>query len=464
MKKHIFIFTVSLLLAAPAFAQRRAASVQNSDRLVTVSDSVSFAIGFLAAKGLTDEYPEVKNEIDLPVFLRAFEQGLGGGTGWLDEEKLESYVEAYFDAKRKTLYQANIEAGERFLAENRLDPEVYETASGLQYRIVEPGRNANERPRPYDDMHITYTGTTLDGKVFARGGDEYSYPASEIDGLSEGTQLMSPGAKYIFYIPAGLAYGEDGNDDEEDGPVPPYSVVIYEVYMNSMTRDHSYYDEDEDTQVDMDTWSAESEESGPQDDSQPLVFPAGDYTATTLPNRNRSVSIDGLDRDEIVKMYETEGFTVATTQERVIVLDSEGFEILHNMLDEDSNSYDSYYLTEYRADDGTGPVFLVLDFGFEGGSYYGSMLYVIENGRFHQTDKYLALINDEGNDERLTPILSLHRGSDGVEFRFDSDDLRYDPIGNTLSVAGEDFWYVYRNGQITEAGPATTLSRFRNRE
>ena len=458
MKRPIIILAVSLLLTAPSFAQRRMVSGPNSNGLATTSDSISFALGYGMGRALKKEYPELKDEVNFSVYLRAFEQAISGGSDWLDQEKLESYVEAYFDAKRKALYRVNIEAGERFLAENRLDPGVAETASGLQYRIVEPGRDPNERPRPYDDMHITYTGTTLDGEVFASGEDEYSYPASEIDGLEEGTQLMSPGAKYIFYIPSELAYGEEG-----EGALKPWSVAVYEVYMNSMTRDHDYYDEAEDAEIDMATWSAENdEESGPQDDSQPRVFPAGDYTATTLPNRGASV--DGLDGDEIVKSYAVEGFTVATTEERVIVLDGEGREILRNILDEESNSYDSYYLTEYRAADGTGPIFLVLDFGFDGGSYYGSMLYTIENGVFRQIDKYLALVNDEGDNERLTPILSLHRNGNAVDLRFDSDDLRFDPIGNTLSVAGEDFWYVYRDGQITEAGPATALSRFRNRE
>jgi FKBP-type peptidyl-prolyl cis-trans isomerase len=455
MNKHVFILAASLLLTVPALAQRRTASDQSADRLTTGPDSLSFALGYLTGKELIDEYPELMGEIDFAVFQHAFEQKLNGQADWLDDEKINSYIEEYFDAKRKALYQANIEAGERFLAQNRLDPVVTETASGLQYRIVTPGRDENERPRPYDDIHITYTGKTLDGEVFTSGDDEYSYPASENDGLEEGLQLMSPGAKYIFYIPSELAFGEEG-----EGGLKPYSVAIYEVEMDSMTRDHEYYDEEEDAVVDIASWS---EENGLSDDTRAHVRPAGDYTATQLEDCHLSISVNGYDSGDIVKTYRVEGFTLATTEDKAIVLDADGREVFRGTLDEESNSYDSYYLTEFRAGDGAGPLFLVLDFGFDGGSYYGSMLYTIENDEFRQTDKYLALVNNEGGSERLSPILSLQRSDEGVEFRAASTELNYDPISDTQSVSGEDLWYVYRNGQITEAGPYTTLNRFRNR-
>jgi len=460
MKKQLIILTLALACVAPAAAQRSGTSAQSGNRLAGSRDSLSFSLGYLLGSRLASEHPEGVGEIDFTVFQRAFQEAIGGGSDWIDRNKIEQYVDKYYAARRRALYAGNIEAGERFLAENGNDPEVFVTPSGLQYRIVSPGRDAGDRPRPYDDMHITYTGKLLDGTVFVSGDNEYSYPASEdADGMTEGTQLMSPGARYIFYIPADLAFG-DGGREFGDGYVPPHSVVIYEVYMNSMERDHGYYDEDEDTEVDMDNWSAEN---GAASDTEAVVFEAGDYTATRLPNLRLEVDIDGYSSDEIVKTYQTEGFTIVATGDKAIVLDQDGNEVFRHWFDEENNNYDGHYLTEYRALDGAGPVFLVLDIGFGGGSYYGGMLYVIENGTFRQTDKYLALVNEDGGD-RLTPILTLHRAEDGVEFRFDSDKIRFDPIGDTMTLSGEDFWYVYCDGQITEAGPATTLSRFRNRE
>lgn len=243
MKKQIVILSILLLAVAPSFGQRRTQQ-QSGAQLTTTPDSISYALGFLFGSRITDTYPELEDELDFTVFQRAAQEALGGTLNWLDEDKLNEYVDNYFAAKRRAMWMPNIEAGERFLAENRRDPEVRVTASGLQYKVIQPGRDNNEHPREYDDMHITYSGKTLDGEEFISGENEYSYPASEIDGLNEGTQLMSSGAKYIFYIPAELAYGEEGS-----GKLKPYSVAIYEVEMISMTRDHNYYEEEEEDAV-----------------------------------------------------------------------------------------------------------------------------------------------------------------------------------------------------------------------
>ena len=449
MKKRVFILsTLLLLMAAPSFAQRRA---QNANRLVTPSDSVSYALGFLAGNNIAENYPELEDELKQTIFQQALEDGLNGRGVWMDTYKIERYLRDYFAAKRKIMWQGNIETGRRFLEENKLDPEVHVTSSGLQYKIVRPGDDDNERPRPYDDMVITYTAKTIDGQVFDSEEKDYTYPATLNDGLEEGTQLMSPGAKYIFYMPYELAYGEEGK-----GRLTPYSTAIYEVEMISMTRDHNYYDEDEEDYVSFGHSS---------DDSEPQVREAGDYTMTMLPNLNLNVSVNGYEPGEIVKTYQSEGFTIVMTEDKTIVLDSENREIFRNKLDEESNSYDSYYLAELRANDGRGPVFLVLDMGFTWGNYFGSMLYIIEDGQFREANKFLNLVAGGGeiDDEygRLSPVLNLRRNGERVEFHFDSSKLAFNPAGTETPLAGDDFYYTYENGNITEDGPATALRSFR---
>jgi FKBP-type peptidyl-prolyl cis-trans isomerase len=136
-------------------------------------------------------------------------------------------------AKRQEQSTANLEEGRKFLAANKERAEVTETESGLQYEVLEAG--SGEKPGMQDKVTVNYRGTLLDGTEF-----DSSYarnrPASfqlnrVIKGWTEGLQLMSPGAKYKLFIPANLAYGENGN-----GSIPPNSTLIFEVELLDVER------------------------------------------------------------------------------------------------------------------------------------------------------------------------------------------------------------------------------------
>ena len=80
-----------------------------------------------------------------------------------------------------------------------------------------------------DTVRCHYHGTLIDGTVF-----DSSYlrntPAEfglnqVIAGWTEGVQLMPEGAKYRFFIPYNLAYGERGAGAD----IPPFSALIFDV-------------------------------------------------------------------------------------------------------------------------------------------------------------------------------------------------------------------------------------------
>ncbi|MEH6393281.1 FKBP-type peptidyl-prolyl cis-trans isomerase [Pseudoalteromonas sp.] len=127
--------------------------------------------------------------------------------------------------KQQAVANAQIEAD--FLVANSKVEDVVETASGLQYKIVQ--RSGNEaKPSPTSMVNVHYHGTLLDGTVFDSSVDRNS-PISfglhqVIKGWTEGLQLMSEGDKFTFYIPHQLAYGE-----KRVGSIPPASLLIFEV-------------------------------------------------------------------------------------------------------------------------------------------------------------------------------------------------------------------------------------------
>ena len=137
---------------------------------------------------------------------------------------------SYFFYKSKTLKEItakNIAESEKFLIENKNNSDVVVTDSGLQYTILERGNNT-EKPTPTDVVLVHYHGTLINGEVFDSSvdrGEPISFPLNRvIKGWTEGLQLMSPGDKFRFFIPANLAYG-----NRSTGKIGPESTLIFDV-------------------------------------------------------------------------------------------------------------------------------------------------------------------------------------------------------------------------------------------
>ena len=113
--------------------------------------------------------------------------------------------------------------GVAFLAENARKPGITTTASGLQYEVLQAGQGA--KPSATATVTVNYRGTLIDGHEFD-SGNGVSFPLNRvIPGWTEGLQLMQEGAKYRFFIPAELAYGERG----AGALIPPNAALIFEV-------------------------------------------------------------------------------------------------------------------------------------------------------------------------------------------------------------------------------------------
>ena len=114
-----------------------------------------------------------------------------------------------------------------FLANNAARKGVTTTKSGLQYEILKEG--TGKHPKATDKVRCHYEGRLIDDTVF-----DSSYRRNEpavfglnqvIAGWTEGLQLMGEGAKYRFYIPYLLGYGESGAGEM----IPPYATLVFDV-------------------------------------------------------------------------------------------------------------------------------------------------------------------------------------------------------------------------------------------
>ena len=118
--------------------------------------------------------------------------------------------------------------GQAFLAANKSKDGVQTTASGLQYKINQPG--SGKSPAATDIVSVEYEGRLLNGTVFdstaKHGGQPVSFPVNQvIAGWTEGLQLMKEGGEYTFFIPANLAYGAR----EIPGAIPANSTLVFDV-------------------------------------------------------------------------------------------------------------------------------------------------------------------------------------------------------------------------------------------
>ena len=128
---------------------------------------------------------------------------------------------------------ANLTAGQDFLATNKQRPEVTELPSGLQYEILVTG--TGEKPLAHHEVTCHYHGTLIDGTIFdssVQRGKPASFPLNMvIKGWTEGLQLMPIGSKWRFFIPANLGYG----DRQVSAQIGPNATLIFDVELISFT-------------------------------------------------------------------------------------------------------------------------------------------------------------------------------------------------------------------------------------
>lgn len=122
----------------------------------------------------------------------------------------------------------NLAASEKFLADNAKHDGVKTTASGLQYMVLSHGAAGGISPKATDLVTVHYVGTLIDGQEFdssRRRGVAARFPLNGvIPGWTEGLQLMKEGDRFRFFIPPGLAYG-----DQAQGPGGPNQALIFDV-------------------------------------------------------------------------------------------------------------------------------------------------------------------------------------------------------------------------------------------
>ncbi|MDE1171121.1 MAG: FKBP-type peptidyl-prolyl cis-trans isomerase [Verrucomicrobium sp.] len=204
---------------------------QNSATIKTDDQKISYGIGLNLGKSMKQQ--------GLEVDAQAVAAGIADAQSGAKPKVAINEIESLMLAKQQQLMKDRLKAdaaaasknaadGEAFLKENEKKAGVKTTASGLQYKVEKEGKG--KKPSATSTVTVNYRGTLIDGKEFDssyKRNEPATFPVNGvIPGWTEGLQLMTEGSKYQFFIPAKLAYGEQGAGN---GVIPPGATLVFEV-------------------------------------------------------------------------------------------------------------------------------------------------------------------------------------------------------------------------------------------
>lgn len=192
-------------------------------------EKLSYALGMVIGHNLKGM--GVKN-LSQDDFGKAMNDVLTNQTTSLTDQEAQKIVGDFLQKQQEEATREIREEGERFLAENAKKEGVVVLPSGLQYTVLTEGTGA--QPKATDRVKCHYEGTLTNGQVFDssyRRGEPAVFPLNGvIAGWTEGVQLMKEGAKYRFFIPYNLAYGERGAGQA----IHPYAALVFDVELISI--------------------------------------------------------------------------------------------------------------------------------------------------------------------------------------------------------------------------------------
>lgn len=292
MKKNLLFAVLFLTVSVSSFAagggkkkddKKKTNGTEQPVKLLTSSDSTSYAAGYTATEGLIQYlaqrmnvdtahmadficgFREAASKVKDPVYnayiagstvaSQATEQILPNmsrdliGTddsiaavpfyeGFIAGVKQDTAVFKMATARerfqtkttqaRETRNRIYKKENEEWLANNKTKPGVITLPSGLQYKVLKEGNGP--KPKATDEVEVVYEGKTINGKVFDAtknhgGRKSDSFRCDQvIKGWTEALTSMNVGSKWEIYIPQDLAYGS-----REAGEIKPYSTLIFTV-------------------------------------------------------------------------------------------------------------------------------------------------------------------------------------------------------------------------------------------
>ena len=224
MKNGIFLFLCFSLFSCEkisSFLEKPPATIKTDE------EKMSYMLGYIIAENTKKSESLLVKE----AFFQGIKDNIENKESILsqaDINKIKTTIAKKASVKKKQQEKEDQKMkSQNFLEENKKREGVKTTDSGLQYEALSEG--TGKTPQLTDTVEVHYSGKLIDGSEFDssyKRNTSTKFPVNGvIKGWQEGLQLMKEGAKYKFYIPSDLAYGDQGAGSS----IPPNSALIFEV-------------------------------------------------------------------------------------------------------------------------------------------------------------------------------------------------------------------------------------------
>lgn len=205
-------------------------AIAGDKKPATLEERFSYGLGLR----MGTDFKERGYAVEPELLMQGLQDALDGKEPLMTmEEAQAAMMELQQISQKKAAEEKKVE-GDTFLAENAKKEGVKTTDSGLQYKELQAGTGAT--PTADDKVKVHYKGSLLSGQEFDssyKRGEPATFGVGQvIKGWTEGLQLMKEGSKYQFFIPADLAYGDQG----AGRAIGPGETLIFEVELLEIVK------------------------------------------------------------------------------------------------------------------------------------------------------------------------------------------------------------------------------------
>ena len=218
-------YFIAILLSLMFFCCDSNKEHKSVSTMSTFKDSTSYSMGADFGENLKRQ----KIDVDFDQFMAGLMDGMETEMVKLNQQERREIMTALQKSireKSKREGDENLKIAEDFLKENKKNADIFETPTGLQYRVIKEGKG--DSPKQNDRVKVHYVGKLIDGSEFdssIKRGQPSEFGLNQvIKGWTEGLQLMKVGSKFQFYIHPKIAYGARARPN-----IPANSMLNFEV-------------------------------------------------------------------------------------------------------------------------------------------------------------------------------------------------------------------------------------------